>query len=177
MYCEECGSEMILSTDPIASEFRGIKFNIENVSHYKCMSCGEEAFDIDDADIYEEKVKDTYREICGLLKPGEIKDIRKKLGLNQMEFQSLIGVGKTTVSRWETGAIVQQKPEDNLIRAVSRFPAVRNALMEKTELRVGRTGTERWILTKTESNSQTDKSSLEKCASFFESYKINDRAM
>jgi DNA-binding transcriptional regulator YiaG len=33
----------------------------------------------------------------------EIKNIRKKLGMSQQNFATMLGVGITTVNRWENG--------------------------------------------------------------------------
>ena len=38
-----------------------------------------------------------------MMKPQEIKAIRKKTGLNAEKFGALIGVGKKTVESWEQG--------------------------------------------------------------------------
>ena len=38
-----------------------------------------------------------------MMKPQEIKAIRKKTGLNAEQFGALIGVGKKTVEAWEQG--------------------------------------------------------------------------
>lgn len=39
------------------------------------------------------------------MQPEGIADLRKRLGLNQMEFGNLFGVHPMTVSKWERGAL------------------------------------------------------------------------
>lgn len=50
-----------------------------------------------------ELIEETQARYMGLLLPGEIKDLRKGLGLTQREFGELLQVGEKTASRWETG--------------------------------------------------------------------------
>ena len=58
-----------------------------------------------------------------LLTPDEIRDGREKLGLTQKQFANLLGVGEATVSRWETGAQVQQRAMDRFVRLCFTSPA------------------------------------------------------
>jgi transcriptional regulator with XRE-family HTH domain len=58
-----------------------------------------------------------------LLTPDEIRDGREKLGLTQKQFANLLGVGEATVSRWETGAQIQQRAMDRFLRVCLASPA------------------------------------------------------
>lgn len=57
-----------------------------------------------------------------LLSPQEIKAIREKLHLTQMEMAEFIGIGAKTYTRWETGASIQNKSSDTLIRLADAHP-------------------------------------------------------
>jgi DNA-binding transcriptional regulator YiaG len=48
----------------------------------------------------------------------EIKELRKRLGLNQTEFAELIGSTQIQVSRWETGRV---KPIKMAVNAMKRI--------------------------------------------------------
>ena len=58
-----------------------------------------------------------------MLTPEEIREGREKLGLTQKQFANLLGVGEATVSRWETGAQIQQRAMDRFLRACLASPA------------------------------------------------------
>lgn len=60
----------------------------------------------------------------------------KRPGLTQEQFQKLLGVGETSVSRWETGRIPQLKLADDLMRAIECIPRVTEMLAEKSEVRI-----------------------------------------
>lgn len=118
MICAECGGELESSFAPIEDTFKGTRVVVENVGHLVCGMCGEAFFMGEQADEYAAALDSGYRRANGLLSPDEIKGIRKRLGMSQEEFQALLGVGKTTVSRWESGRVIQPKAEDNLMRLV-----------------------------------------------------------
>lgn len=48
-------------------------------------------------------IENTQARYLGLLLPGEIRALRKQLGLTQRQFGELLQVGEKTASRWETG--------------------------------------------------------------------------
>ena len=54
----------------------------------------------------------------------EIRQGREQLGLTQKQFANLLGVGEATVSRWETGAQIQQRALDRFLRVCLASPAV-----------------------------------------------------
>ncbi len=65
----------------------------------------------------EKKFQDAYRayrELNGLLQPGEIKEIREKYGLSQRALARFLGWGDITVQRYETGAL-QDNAHNNLL--------------------------------------------------------------
>jgi transcriptional regulator with XRE-family HTH domain len=51
-----------------------------------------------------------------LLTPQEMQERRARLGMNQQELAEQLGVAKETISRWETGAMIQSRAMDNLLR-------------------------------------------------------------
>lgn len=125
---------MIKSTEPIHETFRGEDVVVRGVEYHVCESCGETEFSMEALDSWSKKIDEAFREKLGLLSPGEIRAIRKEYNLTQDEFQRVIGVGKTTVCRWETGKIVQPKAEDNLMRAMINHPCVASEMMDRAEV-------------------------------------------
>ncbi len=56
------------------------------------------------------------RRVAGLLQPEEIRQKREALGLTQKQLASALRIAESTLSRWETGAQIQQRAMDLLLR-------------------------------------------------------------
>lgn len=136
MLCMECGSEMRKCSDSVDAEYRGEKITVHGVEHYACDTCGEIVFDAEDGKKYDAEVIRRYATIHDLLSPEEIKAIRKSSGLTQRDFEKVIGVSSPSVSRWETGRVLQSKPLDLLMRAYRDAPELMMTRIEQCEIRV-----------------------------------------
>jgi DNA-binding transcriptional regulator YiaG len=60
------------------------------------------------------RVADAYCETHGLLTSSQMKDRRRNLGMSQQQFAKYLGVGSSSVKRWELGWI-QDKAMNDLI--------------------------------------------------------------
>lgn len=67
------------------------------------------------------RARNAYRQIKGLLTSREISEIRKKYGMTQNEFSSLLGWGDVTITRYET-KLIQDETYDKLMRMVGENP-------------------------------------------------------
>ena len=76
---------------------------------------GEEIFDRNIEIENDIRLYDIYKKQMNLLTSLEIKNIRKKYGMNQKEFALSIGVDETTLQRIENGSI-QSESVDSIIR-------------------------------------------------------------
>ncbi|HUU94426.1 MAG TPA: type II TA system antitoxin MqsA family protein [Phycisphaerae bacterium] len=92
----------------------------------KCPACGELVFCNDT----EEQVSRALRDKLGLLQPDAIRSRRKRLGLTQKALANCIGVAQETISRWESGLLIQARAMNTLLRVFFDFPDVRLALGE-----------------------------------------------
>jgi putative zinc finger/helix-turn-helix YgiT family protein len=113
--CGKCGQKrMHLATVPHATTIehdgRAKRVEIPALTVPQCGYCQALSLD-DEAD---QQISAAFRRAAGLLAPEDIRQGREKLGLTQKQFANLLGVGEATVSRWETGAQIQQ-------RAMNRF--------------------------------------------------------
>ena len=133
MRCAECGGTMERTLDPIFEEFRGEEVTLRGIEHYACRECGEIVLDADALDEWSRKLDEAYREMHGLMRPDEIKSLRKSHGLTQREFEKVLGVSSPTVSRWETGKVCQTKSMDRFMRVLRNHPeeVSRLAMMEE----------------------------------------------
>lgn len=79
-----------------------------------------------------------YRKVKGLLSSEKIKEIRLKLGVSQVIFAKVLGLGDKTIARYENGSIQDMAP-NNLIKAVGEKPIyflelLKNCIKLKAEL-------------------------------------------
>ncbi len=115
--CIECGEKQVfpLATDysvSIKYDGRPHEVRIADLEIPTCRKCGEQVFSGKEDD----RIRAALRVLVGLLTPEQIRDQRKQLDLNQEEFADQLGVAKETISRWETGALMQSRAMDNLLR-------------------------------------------------------------
>lgn len=80
---------------------------------FQCGRCG--AVQLDDE--AEDRLTRALRAAAGLLEPAVIRARREALGLTQKELANLLMIAESTLSRWETGARIQQRVMDRLLRA------------------------------------------------------------
>jgi putative zinc finger/helix-turn-helix YgiT family protein len=90
----------------------------------RCSNCGTIVLD-EDAN---RQISAAFRKEAGLLSPEQIRDQRQRLGLSQQALADLLGVAASTLSRWETGAQIQQRSFD--------VPELRRALASGDGLQV-----------------------------------------
>lgn len=112
MTCPDCGQRFLHTKERHQYRESGLPHVwIEGVDVYRCQ-CGQEFIQIPegiDKDIAMELV-----EKRSLLTGGEVKFLRKWLGLTGEEMASFLKVTRKTVSTWENGALSQ--PNDLMVR-------------------------------------------------------------
>lgn len=92
---------------------------VENLSYSKCDYCNEIFYNPDDLDNYEiqlEKALEKERKSENLLTAKEIKAIRRKYNLTQLQLELLLKIGPKNVAKWETYKSNQSKTIDKLLR-------------------------------------------------------------
>jgi len=127
--CGECRQRaMALAIVPYAIQIdhdgRKYQVVIPALEVPQCGNCHAIAIDA----VAEQAISDAFRRQAGLLTPEQIRQGRQHLGRTQQALADLIGVGVSTLSRWETGTQIQQRSLDRLLRVVFAFPNVRAAL-------------------------------------------------
>src|SRR5260370_42679374 len=107
---------MHLATVPYAMTIehdgRSYRVEIPALTVPQCGNC--QALSIDDE--ADQQISAAFPRAARLLTPEEIRQGREKLALTQKQFANLLGVGEATVSRWETGAQIQQRAMDRFLR-------------------------------------------------------------
>ena len=133
--CGKCGEQAVeRATLPYSTvvqyDGRSDTVEVPEFQVPRCKNCGALVFD----DPANDQIADALRQQVGLLSPERIRGNRESLGLTQRDFANLLGVGESTVSRWETGSQIQQRSLDCLMRLFFAFPEVRDALIGRDRL-------------------------------------------
>lgn len=82
-----------------------------SVPVHACENCGFQFTSGDAEDIRHEAI---CRHL-GRMPPRKIKELRKANNLTRAEFADITGIGSASLSRWETGQLVQGAAHDNLL--------------------------------------------------------------
>lgn len=99
--CGVCGTKMKDSREAVPYECGLDGIVLENVSVYRCPSCGEREIEVPNTLQLHRAIALALARKAERLAPREIRFLRKYLGLSSTEFADKVGVRKSTVSRWE----------------------------------------------------------------------------
>ena len=128
--CGHCGVRAVHResvpdyTTEIAHDGRPYTVTLSSLEAPCCRHCGTLYLDRE----ANEQISLAFRRQVHLLTPEEIRRSREALGLTQKELASRLGVAEATLSRWETGAQIQQQSLDRLLRLFFGLDVVRAAL-------------------------------------------------
>jgi putative zinc finger/helix-turn-helix YgiT family protein len=100
----------------------GEEVAVPSASHLRCPKCGEVVLRLQDARRLHEDASALYRTKHGLLSADEIRALRERFGLTQVDLARLLRLGANTVSRWESGRNVQTAAMDVLLRLLRDLP-------------------------------------------------------
>lgn len=114
--CECCGAGQAVLTTQRSHFAYGVGENsVMLEADFPIWSCSicEESYTAEGA---EEAERAAICRHLGRLTPEEILQKRKDAGLSQAAFAAVLGVGRVTLARWETGQQMQSAVYDRLIR-------------------------------------------------------------
>lgn len=119
-------SQITLPLYSTEMEHDGRKYPVEVIDFQvlKCGNCDSIVLD----DTATGRLFDALRSAAGLLAPSEIRRQREALGLKQRELANLLQISESTLSRWETGAQMQQKCMDKFLRGFFAVKELRRFL-------------------------------------------------
>ncbi len=127
MYCRENQVvSTVLPTHVEEMEHDGRKYSVslKNFRVHQCQNCRELVLD-DSAD---GALSDALRKAAGLLSPAEIRQGRESLGYTQQQLADYLRISMYTLSRWETGAQIQQRALDAFLRLFFQSAEARSML-------------------------------------------------
>lgn len=122
MKCPECSKGMKREearTERV--EYDGDGMTVEGLAGWFCQACGEAVLDEESARRYGE-AGDVLLARSRERRQVEIRRIRKKLKLTQVEASRLVGIGKIAFSRYERGETQAPAPLVKLLRLVDQHP-------------------------------------------------------
>lgn len=77
-------------------------------------TCGDCGFSYTD-EIGEDARHEAVCRHLGVMTPAEVRNVRERLGMSRAEFARLTGLGEASLARWESGALIQNAANDNLL--------------------------------------------------------------
>jgi len=114
--CPACGSSSISSRSEIErfqygdKEDEGAILSAQIQIHH-CESC-------DFSFTTEEASEARHEAVCrhlGVFTPKEVRSVREQYSMSQAEFSELAKIGKASLARWESGSLIQNQANDNLL--------------------------------------------------------------
>lgn len=120
--CPTCGTMMREARATLHTPVDGEDVAVPDVPHFKCPKCREQVLTYTQARRFEEDAIALYRKKYGLLSGDQIRAIRERHNLTQVELARLLRLGPNTISRWESGRNVQTAALDVLLRLIRDLP-------------------------------------------------------
>ena len=125
-YCKRCAKcrertvviAPIAYSTPMHHDGREYTITIADLTVPRCAKCGSFAFDHEACC----QIDAAFRKQIGLLAPEEIRLQREALGLTEQQLADHLRIAVATLSRWETGAQIQQRSLDLLMRGFFKNP-------------------------------------------------------
>jgi putative zinc finger/helix-turn-helix YgiT family protein len=133
-FSQKCGKcrerAVVLATLPYTTQIdhdgRKYTITIPRLVVPRCGKCGTIVLDEEANRL----ISAAFCKEAGLLSPEQIRQHRTALGLTQQALADLLGVAVSTLSRWETGAQIQQRSLDRFLRAFFAHPELRHVLAD-----------------------------------------------
>ncbi|MBB6155159.1 HTH-type transcriptional regulator/antitoxin MqsA [Pseudomonas sp. JAI115] len=128
MKCPVCGAaELVRDTRDLPYTYKGEVTVITKVTGDFCPSCSESILDAVESDrVVKEMRVFSKRVNAGLVDPGFIATVRKKLALDQREAAKIFGGGANAFSRYENGKTKPPLALIKLLKLLDRHPELLN---------------------------------------------------
>lgn len=132
VFARKCGNcrqrAMEIATIPydiqIDHDGRKYQVHIPALTVPKCGHCGEISIDTE----ADKQIDEAFHREADLWTGEQIRNARTRLSLNQQQLADALGIAVSTLSRWETGAQIQQRALDKFLRSFFALPILRSHL-------------------------------------------------
>src|SRR6266487_4479419 len=110
--CPNCGSTLRERSATLRLPVNGEEIAVQGAAHLRCPKCHEIVLRMDQARKLRKRALAAYRSRYDLLSEDEIRSIRERHHLTQVQLARLLRLGGNTISRWESGRNVQTAAMD-----------------------------------------------------------------
>ncbi len=100
--CPNCRAAMRVTRGKVPYECGVAGITLDGVKVLRCPKCGEREVEIEQTERLHRSIAVQVARRPGRLGPDEVRFLRKELGLSGTDFAAVVGVDKSTVSRWES---------------------------------------------------------------------------
>lgn len=116
-YCPYCKKEVEYEVEKrIYEKYKGVKIDVEeNIAI--CKECREELYVNEIEDENNKKIYEKYRAVENIISASDIINFRNKFNISQRELTSILGFGKMTINRYESGSL-PNKAQSDYIKAM-----------------------------------------------------------
>lgn len=130
-YDLETGEELIRDVRPMTITYESHSLTFDMPGWYP-KNNDEGTFTDDDMKTYDKAINLLKAKVEGLLLPSEIRAIRKKLKLTQVQAGTLLGGGKKAFQKYESGEILPSRAISNLLRVLAAQPSLLMTIPHKS---------------------------------------------
>ncbi len=127
-YDVETGAELRRDIRPFTITYQGRSRTFDMPGWYPAGEECEATFTQEDLKVYDKEIKVLKAEAEHLLLPEEIRSIRKRLKLTQVQAGLILGGGKRAFQKYESGDVLPSRAISNLLRLLSVNPALLSTL-------------------------------------------------
>lgn len=128
LYDVETGAELKRDIRPLTVTYQGVSKTFDMPGWYAASDECEATYTKEDLKIYDKAIKNLKAEAEHLLLPSEIRSIRKKLKLTQIQAGQILGGGKKAFQKYESGSTLPSRAISNLLRLLSDNPSLLKTL-------------------------------------------------
>ena len=124
MRCPVCGAaELVHDIRDLPYTYKGETTTISDVAGDYCPACGESVLDTAESARVSAAMLAFNRQVnAGIVDPGFIAEVRKKLALDQREAAEIFGGGINAFSRYENGKTKPPLALVKLLKVLDRHP-------------------------------------------------------
>lgn len=128
IYDVETGAELKRDIRPFTINYQGHSKTFDMPGWYPANDECEATFTQADLKVYDKAIKELKAKAEHLLLPNEIRSIRKRLKLTQIQAGLLLGGGKRAFQKYESGDVIPSRAISNLLRLLSNNPSLLKTL-------------------------------------------------
>ncbi len=132
-YDVETGEKLVRDIRPLTIAYHGHNKTFDMPGWYP-EGNGDATFTDDDMKTYDKALKELKIEAEHLLLPSEIRSIRKRLKLTQVQAGNILGGGKKAFQKYESGETLPSRAISNLLRVLSKEPSLLDILLPEAAI-------------------------------------------